>query len=184
MIVGYYRQYPEREEAGADDEVAPTVLLRAERCVRIETDPPGERARLFATIRELESGDVFAAPSCRRLGRTVSEVCRVAALVHEQRATLRLAVERIDTASPAARQVLSVLAEFDRAVAARQRENGLKEAQIRGVPTGRPRKIGTGDVPWLKMELAGGRSYASLARELGVHPTTIMRLARLVDGGE
>jgi DNA invertase Pin-like site-specific DNA recombinase len=182
MILGYYRQYPEREEtAAAVDEASPAALLRAERCVRIESDPPGDRARLFALIGDLEPGDVLVAPSCRRLGRTVAEVCRTAVLVHEQRASLRLAAERIDSITPAARQVLMVLAEFDRAIAARRRAEGLRETAGLGVRPGRPRKVGPDAVPWLRMELAAGRSFASLARELGVHPTTVMRLARRVE---
>ncbi|MBF0324030.1 recombinase family protein [Magnetospirillum moscoviense] len=181
MIYGYYRRYSPHEEAA--EETSPTTLLRAERCVRIEVDAPGERTRLAALIKELEHGDVLVAPSCQRLARTAGEICRIAAALHDRRANLRLATERIDTTTPVARLVLTVLGDYERGVVTRHRQNGLREAAARGVAAGRPRKIGASDVPWLRMEINAGRSFASLARELGVHPTTVMRLARQVGEG-
>lgn len=170
MIVGYYRRI-EGEEGGA-----PAALLRAERCLRIETDPVGRddaRARLLA---DLGSGDVLVSPSIAHLAVSAGELLRVCARVHRQGATLRLAAEQIDTSIAAARNALLALAEFERRTLEARRRTGRADAELRGARPGRPAKLDAKMVRTIRDDLAAGRTYASIARGLGVHPTTVMRL--------
>lgn len=172
MIVGYFRRI---DGAGAP---SPTALLRAERCLRIEADDAGEahgRGRLLA---DLGKGDVLVAPSIAHLAASVTDLLAVVQRVHKVGATLRLVVEQIDTSIPAARNALVALAEYDRRQWNARRRAGLYEAELRGAAVGRPRKLDDVMLRTIRLELAEGRTYAAIARSLGVHPTTIMRMVR------
>lgn len=178
MIVGYFRKIDGGEEA------APTAVLRAERCLRIETDEVGRYGARTVLLASLSNGDVLVSPSIAHLAPSVSEVLRVSRHVHGRGATLRLVLEKIDTSVPAARNVLAAFAEFENRQLAERRNAGLYEAALSGARPGRPRKLDPARIALIAGELAGGRTAASIARELGVHPTTVTRLARLAATGE
>lgn len=170
MIVGYYRRI-ETEEGGA-----PSAILRAERCLRIETDEIGRNDARSRLLADLSGGDVLVSPSIAHMAVSVGDLLRVCAKVHRQGATLRLAAEQIDTSIAAARNALTALAEFERRALAARRRTGQADAQLRGARSGRPAKLDAALVRTIRDDLAAGRTYASIARTLGVHPTTVMRL--------
>ena len=178
MIVGYFRKIDGGEEA------APTAVLRAERCLRIESDEVGRQTARTLLIAGLSNGDVLVSPSIAHLAPSIVEVLRVSRHVHGRGATLRLVLEKIDTSVPAARNVLAAFAEFENRLLADRRNAGLYEAALSGARPGRPRKLDPARVSLLAGELAAGRTAASIARELGVHPTTVTRLARLAPTGD
>lgn len=176
MIVGYYRRIDDGEGA------SPTALLRAERCLRMESDVPGvshQRSRLLA---DLGTADVLVSPSIPHLAASATDLLGVVHRVHRVGATLRLVAEQIDTSIPAARNALVALAEYDRRQLDARRRTGRAEAQVLGVPMGRPRKLDESLLRTIRQDLADGRTYASVARALGVHPTTVMRLVRRAEG--
>lgn len=182
MIVGYFRRI-EVEEAGT-----PQAILRAERCLRIESDPIGRDDARIRLLADLSGGDVLVSPSIPHLAVSIGELLRVCHRVHRVGATLRLAAEQIDTSIPAARNALVALADFDRRLLAERRRIGREDAALRGAQPGRPRKLDDQLVRMVRDDLAAGRTYASIARTLGVHPTTVMRLLQraeaLAGGGE
>lgn len=172
MIVGYFRRID------GDEAPSPTALLRAERCLRMDSDDVGEthgRGRLLA---DLGKGDVLVAPSIAHLAASATDLLAVVHRVHKVGATLRLVAEQIDTSFPAARNALVALAEYDRQQWNARRQAGVYEAELRGVAVGRPRKLDDNMLRTIRLDLAAGRTYAAIARSLGVHPTTIMRLVR------
>jgi DNA invertase Pin-like site-specific DNA recombinase len=172
MIVGYFRRID------SADGVSPAGLLRAERCMRMESDDIGgsqQRSRLLA---DLGTGDVLVSPSIPHLAASATDLLAVVQRVHRVGATLRLVAEQIDTTIPAARNALVALAEYDRRQLAARRQTGRYEAQLLGAPMGRPRKLDDTMLRTIRQDLAEGRTYASIARTLGVHPTTVMRLLR------
>jgi DNA invertase Pin-like site-specific DNA recombinase len=171
MIVGYFRRID-------DGEASPTAILRAERCLRIESDDPALRDAGSELIASLANGDVLVSPSIAHLAASTAELLRVARAIHARGATLRLVAEQIDTSIAAARNVLATLGSFDGRVLNDRRRIGLSEAKLRGAAPGRPCKIDDATACSIRDALASGRTYASVARDLGVHPTTIMRLAR------
>ncbi len=177
MIVGYFRQL------GVDDDeaVSPMAVLRAERCLRIESDEPGLQDARGQLIGSLCNGDILVSPSIPHVAGSIIEVLRVARTIHARGATLRLVSERIDTAIPAARNVLAVLAEYAQRTLAARRRTGVEDAERRGAMPGRPRKLGQGHVSLIRDQLVAGRTYASVARDLGVHPTTVIRLMQQAD---
>ncbi|CAA7626903.1 recombinase family protein [Magnetospirillum sp. SS-4] len=180
MIVGYYRQLTQDSDGAA----SPMAILRAERCLRIVSDEAGRSDARTQLIASLGNGDVLVSPSIAHFTVSTTELLRVAQVVHGRGVTLRLVAEKIDTEVPAARNVIAVLAEFNRKIMTARRQTGMWEAQLRGAAAGRPRKLDLRHVATIRDELTSGRTYASVARDLGVHPTTVMRLMQRVDGGD
>lgn len=175
MIVGYYRRIDSAETG------APAAILRAERCMRMEVEEVGRNDIRTQLVASLGNGDVLVSPSIAHLAVSVVDLLGVAHRVHRVGATLRLAAEQIDTSIGAARNALVALAEFDRRLLASRRLAGCYEAELRGAAPGRPRKLDDVMVRTIRDEIAQGRSHAAIARNLGVHPTTIMRLLRRAD---
>lgn len=175
MIVGYFRRVDLEEVA------ALTVILRAERCLRIEYDDIGRSEARRSLIADLNNGDVIVSPSIGHLAASVPELLRVSHHIHRRGATLRLPAEKIDTSIPAARNALAALAQFERGILSDRRQMGLDEAKMRGAMPGRPRKLDGVALRNIREDLAQGRSYAAIARSMNVHPTTIMRLIQRAD---
>lgn len=172
VIVGYFRRIDLGEAS------APSAILRAERCLRIESEEVGRSELRRQLVASLANGDILVSPSIAHLAVSVVDLLGVAYRVHRVGATLRLAAEQIDTSIPAARNALVALAEYDRRLIDQRRQVGRYDAELRGAVPGRPRKLDDVLVHTIREDLAQGRTYASIARGLGVHPTTIMRLVR------
>lgn len=172
VIVGYYRRID------SDEGSAPSAILRAERCLRIEVDEIGRDDARTRLLADISGGDVLVSPSIAHLAVSVGDLLRVAGRVHRVGATLRLAAEQIDTSIPAARNALMALADFDSRLLAARRRTGCEDAELRGARAGRPRKLDDVLVRTIRDDLAAGRTYASIARALGVHATTIMRMVQ------
>lgn len=173
MIVGYFRKIDQDD----GDTASPTAILRAARCLRIESERPGLREARGRLIADLANGDTLVSPSIGHLAASIADLIAVARRIHGRGATLRLVAEQVDTAIPAARNLLAALAEYERRSLADRRATGLREAGLRGATPGRPRKLDAGAAVAIRDEIAQGRTYAAIARDMGVHPTTVMRLA-------
>jgi DNA invertase Pin-like site-specific DNA recombinase len=76
--------------------------------------------------------------------------------------------------------VLGGLAEFERELIRARTGDGRKRAMARGVKFGRPSKLTPHQKQEARRRLAAGESQADIARLLGVHGTTICRLAAVV----
>ncbi|EME71237.1 site-specific recombinase [Paramagnetospirillum caucaseum] len=178
MIVGYFRRID------GDEVAAPMALLRAERCLRIETDPVGRSDSRTLLLDGLDRGDVLVSPSLDHLAVSLSDVVRIARHAHGRGATLRLVLEKVDTSLPAARNVLVALDAFEAAQRSARRRAGVEQAALSGNRPGRPRKLDAATLRRLKAEMEAGRSFAALAQELGIHPTTVMRRLRALEDGD
>lgn len=176
MIIGYYR-LPAQGRGAAVNADDPAAVLRAQRCMRIEVDHGSSRSALNGVLAGLTHGDVLVAPSIEFLAASLREMLRIAEKVHKRAATLRLVADRIDTSIPAARLILASLADYERRTFDQKLQGGLSEAAARGARPGRPRKIPAAQAELIRAQIEQGRSFASLAREFDVHPTTVMRMA-------
>jgi DNA invertase Pin-like site-specific DNA recombinase len=177
VIVGYFRPLAQ-DPNGAD---SPMAVLRAERCLRIVLDEAGRSDARSQLIASLNNGDVLVSPSIAYFAVSTTDLLRAALTLHNRGIMLRLVAEKIDTKIPAARNVIAALAGFNRQTLASRRQMGLWEARLRGSTAGRPRKLDQRHVSTIRDELSRGRTYASVARDLGVHPTTVMRLMQRAD---
>jgi DNA invertase Pin-like site-specific DNA recombinase len=171
MIFGYFRRIDR------DGDSAPAVL-RAERCLRVESEEVGRRDARTQLIAAMANGDVLVSPSIAHLAVSVSDLLRVVGAVHDRGATLRLVAEKVDTSVAGARNALVALADFNRRQLAERRQAGLRQAELDGGRPGRPRKLDDSMVRSIRDEIEAGGTHAAAARALGVHPTTVMRLLR------
>lgn len=146
--------------------------------MRMESEEVGRHDIRNQMVAGLSNGDILVSPSIAHLAVSVVDLLAVVQRIHRVGATLRLAAEQIDTSIPAARNALVALAEYDRRLLDARRQTGRYEGGLRGAAPGRPRKLDDVLVRTIRDELAQGRTHASVARNLGVHPTTVMRLLR------
>jgi len=177
MIIGYFRQLPDQPAQGGG---SPAAILRAQRCLRIEVDEGATRSGLNRALAALGSDDVLVSPSIECMVASLRGLLMIVDQVHRKSATLRLVAEKIDTATPAARRILIALADYECRAAERKIKVGRIEAVARGIRPGRPRKLTAAHLEQVRAQLDLGRSFASLAREFGVHPTTVMRFAERI----
>ena len=177
MIIGYYRQLPDQPAQGSG---SPAAILRAQRCLRIEADEGATRSGLNRALAALGSDDVLVSPSIDCMAASLRGLLMIVDQVHRKAATMRLVAEKIDTAIPAARRILIALADYESRASERKVQTGRIEAEARGSRPGRPRKLTELHLEQVRTQLDLGRSFASLAREFGVHPTTVMRFAERI----
>ncbi len=180
MIIGYYR-LPVRRAGGIVSSEEPAAVLRAQRCMRIEVDQGASRGALNHLLTGLTHEDVLVSPAIEYLATSLRDLLRIADKVHKRMATLRLVGDQIDTSVPGTRLIFGSLADYERRTFDQKLHVGLVEAADRGARPGRPRKIGADMFDHVRTQIGLGRSYASLARELNVHPTTVMRMAGQID---
>jgi DNA invertase Pin-like site-specific DNA recombinase len=124
---------------------------------------------------------MLVSPSIGHLAVSITDLLKTSRQVHARGATLKLVLEKVDTSVPAARNALAALAAFEAAQVASRRGEGLERAALSGHRPGRPPKLNAATLLRLRTEMEAGRSFAALAEELGVHPTTVMRRLKALE---
>jgi len=167
---------------------AQAARLREHGCTRVFTDhgvtgrlasrPQWDACRTF-----LRGGDVLVVTKLDRVGRSVGNLVRVAADLHEHGVDLIVLDQAIDTATPAGRMlfhVLAAIAEFEHDLIAERTRDGVAAARARNGgklpargPSISPDKLAAarelyqrGDMPARRIAAAVGISRASLYRAL------------------
>lgn len=133
----------------------------------------------------LRAGDTLTVYRLDRLGRRTLDVLAIVEDLAARGVRLRSLTEAIDTATPAGRLMVTVLA----AVAAMERDlirervqAGVDAARRRGRVGGRPPRLDAAGVQAVGDLQAAGRTVAETAAALGVSPRTVARVrARLRD---
>lgn len=132
-----------------------------------------------ATRREF---DLVAAWSVDRLGRSLSDLVAFLMEMQALGVGLYLHVQAIDTTTPAGKAMyglLSVFAEFERAMTVTRIHAGLRRARAQGKRLGRP-MTGAGVEAAIAAALAepGRRGIQAIARRFGVGTGTVQRIER------
>lgn len=163
---------------------AQRAALEAAGCAQIvEEQASGRKARpaLTALLAGLQPGDSVTVWKIDRLSRSVPDFYRIAQQITEAGAQLRSITEAIDTATPAGRAVLGVLAVFAQLEAEHASErvrSGLKAAAARGKHPGRPRAVTPEIEGEIRAKLANGAAVEELARVYRIGPATVRRIRR------
>lgn len=143
------------------------------------------RPALRDALDALKPGSVLVVYKVDRLARSLSDLLRFIETLERKGASFRSLTEPIDTGSPAGRmtlQLLGAFAEFERAMIRERSMAGQDAARERGACVGRPRALTEPQQRYAWRELEKGRAMSCLARELGVHLSTIKRVRlRIVD---
>lgn len=143
------------------------------------------RPALHEALAALAPGSILVVYKVDRLARSLSDLLKLLEIVEKRGAAFRSLTEPIDTASPAGRmtlQLLGAFAEFERAMIRERSMAGQAAARERGARMGRPRALTQEQQSYAWRQLEQGRTMSCVARELGVHLSTIKRVRlRIVD---
>jgi DNA invertase Pin-like site-specific DNA recombinase len=174
--IGYIRvssvdQHPDRQLEGAP-------------CEKVFTDHASgrdtQRPALEACLEFVREGDTLVVHSMDRLARNLEDLRQLVRQLTARGVTVEFLKERLTFTgddTPMATLLLSVMgafAEFERALIRERQAEGIALAKQRGVyQGGRPRALTNAAVAAVRRRIAAGESQAAIARELGVHRTTL-----------
>jgi DNA invertase Pin-like site-specific DNA recombinase len=158
--------------------------LRAAGCAKVFREKASgaktDRPELAKVIRRLEKDDVLVVVRLDRLARSTRDLLNVLVEVGKRGAGFRSLKDTwADTTTPHGKLMVTVLgglAEFERTLIAARTGEGRKRAKEPGVLFGRPHKMTPHQRQEALQRLAGGETYADLARAYNVDATTIGRL--------
>ena len=179
-LYGYARVSTRDQDLSSQD-----AELRAAGCAKVFREKASgaktDRPELAKVIRRLEKDDVLMVTRLDRLARSTRDLLNVLDEVGKRGAGFRSLKDTwADTTTPHGKLMVTVLgglAEFERSLIAARTGEGRKRAKERGVPFGRPHKMTPHQRQEALQRLAGGETYADLARAYNVDATTIGRLA-------
>lgn len=138
-----------------------------------------DRAGLNALLEYVRPGDVVVVASLDRLGRSLSEVIRVADELHTRGVILKTLKESIDYSTSVGRMLAGIfgaLAEYEVDLTAERAADARAAAAARGKQTGRPRALSDDQARQLRALHVGGESVADLCRSFKVSRATVYRV--------
>ncbi|WP_159626736.1 recombinase family protein [Actinomyces sp. zg296] len=140
------------------------------------------RPGLQAALAYVRDGDELVVSSMDRLARSVRDLADLVDELTGRGVSVSFLREgqvyRDGDADPMSRLLLGVLgavAEFERAIIRERQAEGIAAAKARGAYTGRTRSLTDADVERARARLAAGVPKAVIARDLGVHRSTLHR---------
>lgn len=141
--------------------------------------PPAERPGFRALLDHARDGDEIVAWRLDRVGRNAAAVLALVEDLDARGVTLRTVSDGISTAGSTGRLVLGILAavaEMEREVIRERVTAGVQAARERGTTIGRPAALNCEQVELARSLRLDGKSYARIARALGVGKSTVARL--------
>lgn len=176
-VIGYARV--STEDQSVDMQIA--ALQRAG-CHRIFHEKisgvRAKRPQLDTALGMLRRGDVFVVWKLDRLGRSVLDLLRKVEHIEGVGATLRVLTQGIDTSNAVGRlmlQLLSAMAEFERALTQERTMAGVARRKARGLPVGRQPVMSEAEMAEAQRLRDAGWSVRDLADKFGRAPNTINR---------
>ncbi len=138
-----------------------------------------DRAGLTALLDYVREGDIVVVASLDRLGRSLSEVIRVADELNGKGIVLKSLRESIDYSTSVGRMlagIFAALAEYEVDLTAERAADARAAAAARGKQTGRPKALNDDQARQLRALHAGGESVADLCRSFKVSRATAYRV--------
>lgn len=136
------------------------------------------RPGLSRAISRARKGDTLVVWKLDRLGRSVSELIKITALLNRREINLRVISGGIDTSTPAGKfyfHIMAAFAEVERDLGIERTRAGLEAARRRGRTLGRP-KVMVGRVRATAISMLDrGHSVSEVAEAVGVHASTVYR---------
>ncbi len=179
MLIGYARVSTDDQDTAVQ-----VAALKAAGCERIYREKASggrwDRPELHRLLEQLREGDVVVVWKLVRLSRSLRDVLILMERLGEAKAGFRSLTESIDTTTAAGRMMMhmvSVFAEFERAMLKERTKAGLDAARAEGRIGGRRPKLSPQQQAEIrKMVSNGDKTAADAARLFKVHPATISRL--------
>lgn len=137
------------------------------------------RPALDQMLATLESGDVLVIWKLDRLGRSLSHLINLIAMLSAKGVSFASISEAIDTETASGRllfHVMGALAEFERALISERTQAGMAAARARGASLGRPRRLSSKQVETARALLStGSTTITELADRVRVSRSTLVR---------
>lgn len=187
MKVGYARVSTEEQNLSLQ-----INALTEAGCDKIFTDQGisgavGVRRGLDEALSALSPGDKLVVWRLDRLGRSLFQLIQLLETLGKKGILFRSLNEHIDTSSSGGRLVfhlMGALAEFERALISERTRAGMEAARMRGQRIGRRPSLTFEQrrdaYHLIKCEQ---RSFEDVANQYSVHPQTLRRHLRSLDGG-
>jgi DNA invertase Pin-like site-specific DNA recombinase len=182
MLIGYARTSTAEQEAGYDAQlrelhaagVSPSYIFGE------KASSVGERGELRKAIDNCGEGDVLVVTKLDRLARSVRDLLNIVDELSGKKAYLRILNMNFDTGTPTGKLMMTMLgaiAQFEREMMLERQKEGIAKAHSEGKYLGRKRKVSAQQVQEL---LAGGMTWAAVARELKISLPTVWRRSKEV----
>ncbi len=184
MKLGYARVSTDEQNLDLQIEA-----LTAAGCAAVHQDKaPGNRAdckALRTLLKKCQAGDVLVVWKLDRLGRSLIDLVSLVEELRIRGVGLQVLTGQgasIDTTRPEGRMIFGIMAsmaEFERELIRERTRAGMQAAKRRGVRIGRPPKLSEDEIAYAAALLATGQKNDSIAKSMGVSPSTLRRsLAR------
>lgn len=157
--------------------------LRAVGCEKIFEEKrsggkASNRPELIAMLDYVREGDTLIITRLDRLARSLADLCNITATLKRKGADFAVIDQEIDTTTPTGRlifHVLGAIAEFDREIIAERRDEGIEDAQKKGVKFGRRPSLSDDEKARLQEDHKAGIGWRELAERYGVSKATVFR---------
>lgn len=142
-----------------------------------------QRPGLEAMIAYVREGDTVVVSSMDRLARSLRDLLGLVdeftsagvAVVFQREAQTYRPVAEADPTSRLLLSMLGAVAEFERSLIRERQADGIAAAKARGVYKGRRPSLTTAQLDGARARVAAGVPKAVVARDLGVHRSTLHR---------
>jgi DNA invertase Pin-like site-specific DNA recombinase len=173
--IGYARVSTDDQDCTVQENALRTAgctIIRSEKHTGTTT---AGRSELETVLSFLRPGDTLMVTRIDRLARSVADLERIVARLHEKGAHLRATEQPIDTSTPAGvafLQMLGVFAQFETAIRRERQMEGIAKAKAAGVYKGRKPSVDAALVRSLRDQGLGG---SEIARKLGIGRASVYR---------
>ena len=177
--IGYARVSTDDQDCTVQEEAlraAGCTIIRSEKHTGTTTAGRGELETVLSFLRP---GDTLMVTRIDRLARSVADLERIVARLHEKGAHLRATEQPIDTATPAGvafLQMLGVFAQFETAIRRERQLEGIAKAKAGGIYKGRKPSVDAAQVRSLREQGFGG---SEIAKRLGIGRASVYRALQL-----
>jgi DNA invertase Pin-like site-specific DNA recombinase len=178
MIVGYARTSTADQKAGLAGQERDLKAAGAERVFSEQVSSVAQRAALNDCLRFLREGDIMMVTKPDRLARSTADLLAIEADLSQRGIgliILSMGGERLDTRSPTAKLMLTILggvATWEREIMLERQREGIAKAKAEGKYKGRPRSINAAEIK----RMAETMGPAAIAKSLGIARSSVYRM--------
>ena len=176
MLIGYMR--PNDDDLSCDTQITELRKLKCEKIIAEEHSSAKKRTQLKSMIDNLKPGDKVIIAKLYSLADSTRHLVELLQAIEEKGACIQSIKEGIDTSNGSEYQfsyIVKHLVEFQSDVISEKTKKGVRNAQKKGVTTGRPRKPDENVQRAIIMYESKKYSLAEIRDETGISKTTLYR---------
>lgn len=176
MLIGYVR--PNDDDQTCDIQITKLRNLNCDKIIAEEHSSAKKRTQLMNMIDDLRSGDKIIIERLYSLADSTRHLVELLQVIEEKGAWIQSIKEGIDTSNESGYQFSHIakhLVEFQSDVISERTKKGLRNAEKKGVNTGRPRKPDENVQRAIIMYESKKFSLAEIRAETGISKTTLYR---------